>query len=211
MIQNLPFKLKTYVPYGILAGAILLLILLIGPLKPVDDAIASSIMSLPSNWRPVMQAISDLASTTGITVIVTLWGFIHVMIKRWQQALIVLSSLIVAPIYVTLKHLVGRARPTALTVELGFGGDSFPSGHSAASCAVFLVIAYLLYRELPKKWAYLVLATAVTLVVAVGMSRIYLEAHHPTDVLGGWMVAGIGLLVARAVANYYQSHGTKKV
>ncbi len=125
---------------------------------------------------------------------------------------IMVSAEVVAYI---VKHLVGRIRPlqfmdhfAARTVgtnqeeaqlllqTLEKGGEmtktsllvSFPSGHSMMSAAIFLSIAFLLYNATGSRGPRRVLAaTAVGLIVAIGLSRVYLGVHNPSDVLAGWL------------------------
>lgn len=195
-------ELKNYFPFGIVIGSLFLLFIFLGPLKPLDDGITAAIDSWPRALHPIMETISYLASTPVMIGFVIAWCVMNLLYKRRDRALILVSSLINVPIFVLLKHLVQRARPEGSPmIELGFNGDSFPSGHSASSMAVYLTIAYLLYRHFKQPWSKILLWFAALMVVLVGISRIYLHAHHPTDVLAGWLVGGIGLLVVREVAN----------
>ncbi len=69
---------------------------------------------------------------------------------------------------------------------------SFPSGHGMMSATIFLCIAFLLYNAAGGRGPRLVLAaTAAGLIVAIGLSRVYLGVHNPSDVLAGWL-GGIG-------------------
>ncbi|MEE3053939.1 MAG: phosphatase PAP2 family protein [Planctomycetota bacterium] len=129
---------------------------------------------------------------------------------------IMVSAEVVAYI---VKHLVRRIRPlefmdsfAAPTVgtsqeaaqdllkTIEDGGEminaallvSFPSGHSMMSATIFLCIAFLLYNAAGGRGPRLVLAaTAAGLIVAIGLSRVYLGVHNPSDVLAGWL-GGIG-------------------
>ena len=120
---------------------------------------------------------------------------------------IMVSAEVVAYI---VKHLVRRTRPlefmdnyAALTVGTNqeetlrfLQGEmtkpsllvSFPSGHGMMSATIFLCIAFLLYNAAGGRGPRLVLAaTAVGLIVAIGLSRVYLGVHNPSDVLAGWL------------------------
>ncbi|MBX3171514.1 MAG: phosphatase PAP2 family protein [Candidatus Eremiobacteraeota bacterium] len=92
-----------------------------------------------------------------------------------------------------LKFWYGRPRPGAdyapMVEEKYF---SFPSGHSMGSLCVYGFLAYLLCRHYPR-WRWPVRLGTLALVVTVGVSRIYLAAHYPGDVVGGF-AAGIPCL-----------------
>jgi undecaprenyl-diphosphatase len=99
-----------------------------------------------------------------------------------------------------LKYSIRRIRPDAF-----FGIDpttySFPSGHSLLSLCFYLTIAVLIARRVPNAFGRsAVLAAAALLIAAIGLSRIYLGVHYPTDVIGGFLVAAcwisLGLLAA---------------
>lgn len=103
------------------------------------------------------------------------------------------------------KRIYARPRP------LGLGGrvDSsyaFPSGHATVSAAVCCTLAYVLWREgLINRWA--ALAVAVLVPLLVGISRLYLNVHWATDVLGGW---SIGVLIAALSAALYNHHRRRR-
>jgi undecaprenyl-diphosphatase len=88
---------------------------------------------------------------------------------------------------------------------------SFPSGHSMMAAVVFLTLGALIARALPRRRQKIyALSVAVVATVLVGVSRVYLGVHWPTDVLAGW-IAGAGwavacLLVARALARRGMVH-----
>jgi undecaprenyl-diphosphatase len=92
-----------------------------------------------------------------------------------------------------LKHLYGRPRPDLVPHGVYVYSASFPSGHSMLSATVYLTLAALIASLEPRRGAkILVFVTAVLVMVAVGVSRIYLGVHWPSDVLAGWC-AGAGL------------------
>jgi membrane-associated phospholipid phosphatase len=92
------------------------------------------------------------------------------------------------------KAVVHRARPPAIYhVGYSFAGASFPSGHTTVAIAMWGMLAFLLaLRASPRTRKGLVVG-AVVLSVAIGASRIYIGAHWPTDVIGGYALGGAWL------------------
>jgi undecaprenyl-diphosphatase len=98
-----------------------------------------------------------------------------------------------------IKILYGRARPVG-AVLLNERTYSFPSGHAATSAAVVVTLCYVCARERMISWpAAIVIGGSVPLLV--GLSRLYLNVHWFTDVVGGWTV---GLFVAAMSAALYE-------
>ena len=113
---------------------------------------------------------------------------------------IVLSSL--------LKAGFERPRPELVPHGSLVYTASFPSGHSMMAAVVYLTLGALLARAQPRRRlkVYL-LALAVLVTVAVGISRVYLGVHWPTDVLAGWTIGGAWALLWWAVALGLQRRG----
>ena len=93
----------------------------------------------------------------------------------------------------TLKPLYARARPDALPALTEWFNASFPSGHTLMSAALYPTLAVLFGARLRPGPRAALLAVALLLVLTVGLSRVYLRVHYPTDVIGG---AVFGLLWA---------------
>ncbi len=118
------------------------------------------------------------------------------------------SALLLAPLasvltYHLVKGIFARGRPSGLG-NFFEGTYSFPSAHATTSAAICCTLAYVFWRErlLP---GVLALPIAVLVPSLIGVSRIYLDVHWATDVLGGW---GAGLLIAvLSAALYHWSRG----
>lgn len=99
-----------------------------------------------------------------------------------------------------LKHLIERDRPTVVPHLREVTSPSFPSGHAMLSAIVYLTLGILLMQVLQGRAAKLYcLLWAMFLTFLVGISRIYLGVHYPTDVLAGWM-AGMAWALACWIA-----------
>lgn len=120
--------------------------------------------------------------------------------EEWRMA----ASVLIAPalaiaVYETVKRLYGRARPAGLN-QISDGSFSFPSAHATAATAVCCSLAYVLWRE-GVLGRVTMLAFAIVVPVLVGVSRVYLDVHWATDVLGGWSA---GLFIAMVSAGLYR-------
>lgn len=107
-----------------------------------------------------------------------------------------------------LKNSFDRARPDLVQHESIVYSASFPSGHSMLSAIVYLTMAALLARVLPdraQKTYLFVLAMIVT--ICVGVSRVYLGVHWPTDVVAGWAVGAAWALMFWLLTRWLQRTG----
>ncbi len=95
-----------------------------------------------------------------------------------------------------IKNSFGRARPNTLYVgQMKLKSYSFPSGHTLGATVFYGLLAYIAYKTLPTPWNMIVAGVLVLLIILIGLSRIYLGAHYPTDVIGGWALGGVILVV----------------
>ena len=104
-----------------------------------------------------------------------------------------------------LKWCVHRPRPEAF-FGLSPLSYSFPSGHSVASCCFYGVLAAIVSSQVSRKWQSIgIWSTAALITLAVGISRVYLGVHYPTDVLGGYAAAMIWVSLVWAAYHWWLS------
>ena len=116
-----------------------------------------------------------------------------------RQALVMGAAVITAEIAVELSKLVfERARPDLVPHGSVVYSHSFPSGHAALSAVTFFTLAAVLTSLQPKRRAkaFIVFVAAV-IVAGIGISRVYLGVHWPSDVLAGWALGAAWALAAR--------------
>ena len=101
-----------------------------------------------------------------------------------------------------MKMVIDRARPGGLIQSVVDTSSSFPSWHATGSVAFYGFIAFLLCRRYPGKRG-IVVAAAAALILLIGFSRLYLGVHFPSDVIAGYLVGGLWLLIGVAITNKY--------
>jgi undecaprenyl-diphosphatase len=105
-----------------------------------------------------------------------------------------------------LKELFGRERPDVVPHLREVMTMSFPSGHALTSAVVFLTLGALLMRVVQTRIArFYLMALAVLATVLVGLTRVYLGVHYPTDVLGGWMLGFLWASICWLVEQRFES------
>jgi undecaprenyl-diphosphatase len=108
----------------------------------------------------------------------------------------------------SLKSFFHRPRPDLVPHLAQVYTSSFPSGHAMLSATVFLTIGALLGRfvQEPVLKAYFLIVAGV-LTLLVGVSRVYVGVHYPTDVLAGWTAGLAWALICWLVARWMQHRG----
>ncbi len=159
-----------------------------------DRSVISIVEKLPDWVQPVMSGASFIGHPAAlIAVLLAVMGatFVQKNMRLLASETVVLAML---PLASLLKILTQRDRPETLYVEnMLFKTYSFPSGHAYASLVVFGFLAYLCLHYFAAPWGWLAASLLMALVVLVGVSRVYLGAHFPSDVLGGWVLGAVAL------------------
>ncbi|MFA5855727.1 MAG: phosphatase PAP2 family protein [Candidatus Pacearchaeota archaeon] len=139
-----------------------------------------------------MLQISDLISPIALLVfLITLWILLSYK-KRIKDFLMIVSGIVLGSILnFLIKDIIERPRPENYIKY--FSDYSYPSAHSQMAMIFFFLLAYTFSKKLNKKLKKIFISLNIFIILLVGFSRIYLGAHWPTDVLGGYLV---GLFLA---------------
>jgi undecaprenyl-diphosphatase len=144
---------------------------------------------LGPHWLPsAVRDVTALGSTIVLTMVVVATAAFLALRRRLRSALLVVAATTLGALAVTLvKALIARSRPDLVERLMQEASHSFPSGHAANSAIVYLTLATLLFPVV-RGWRMraFVLTTAMLLVAMIGVSRVYLGVHWPSDVLAGW-------------------------
>ena len=166
-----------------------------GALDRLDAAVELAVHRLDAaSWDVAMRAMSWIGENAVLMPVLA--GMIALAIHRRRRVIAIVLAIdaaVVIAAYSLLKLMFSRARPR-LFDKVALPTDySFPSGHSMSAMGIYGVIAAALIAMYPAARRP-VIAAAALVIVAIGVSRIYLGVHWPSDVLGGWL-GGIPPLV----------------
>lgn len=166
----------------------------------------------PAWLREGVQDVTALGSPIILLLmLLAVMGFM-VGVRQWRMMMFtVMTTSGGAIASVLLKHFNGRARPNVVPHLREVSSSSFPSGHAMLSAVAFLTLGFLLMEIMPSRALKVYcLVWAMLLTALVGISRIYLGVHYPSDVLAGWMAGIAWALGAWAVAHYFRSSNCSK-
>ena len=210
---------SAFVSAGIAALAFLAVALLVaaGDAASFDEAVLLAFREDADRDDPlgshqveeIARDVTGLGGTavlTGLTLAVVVAFALR---RKWHVAVYVALAVAGGALASSmLKQLFDRPRPDLVAHGQDVYTASFPSGHSMLSAVTFLTLGALLAGAQQERHmrAY-VLALAILLTVAVGVSRVYLGVHWPTDVLGGWAAGAAWALACWALARQLRRRG----
>lgn len=172
----------------------------------------------PANsWGPLwlQETMRDISGLGGIVILtlMTIGAVLYLFMKgKKGQALYLLLTVSIGTLFANLlKFSYARPRPDLVPHGSYVFTDSFPSGHSMMSAVVYLSIGMLLARahETTAMKMYFI-GTAVFLALIIGISRIYLGVHWPSDVLAGWVAGAICAMIFWLIEWFWQERRLKK-
>lgn len=186
-----PSRLLWAAGIGAVAVALMLAVGLLVSSRPFafDRTIIVAVHGAGPAWvRQAMIDVTALGGGTVLTLAVIVSAGLLLVRRLWlTAALIVVATLSGSFVVQLLKTRFGRMRPDIVDHIVAASGRSFPSGHSANSAIVYLTLAGLATQVVRgHATRRYILAAAIVLVLLIGVSRVYLGVHWPSDVLAGW-------------------------
>lgn len=192
---------------GLLALGTLLLgfVVRLDAIKPLDQAVflwfALQDGGADALWIEIARWFSwaGMASPRSLMMIAAaLWLAWR---KRPRAALVMLVMPVLSAVTSTvLKESFGRVRPNLVPQLEMINNPAFPSGHATNAAALFLLLALLIPGPHPR----LTLVACAGAALMIGLSRIMLGVHWPSDVLGGWMLGSAFALAGLVIANKWE-------
>ncbi len=199
-------EIKVLLLFFIILGGILIFAIIanqveIGGTQKFDDWILTSLRKTNQLGKPigpgwlqlVMRDITAMGGATVVTLITLIVSIFLLLKKKYFTLLLVILATVGGAILgLVLKEIFARQRPDIAFRLMKENSLSFPSGHSMMSAIVYLSLGALLARmEDERIIKVYIISVAMFLSLIIGLSRIYLGVHYPTDVLAGWVIGTV--------------------
>lgn len=188
-----------------------------GDLHAFDEAILMALRTPGDPTNPiggtqVETAMRDLTALGGITVLTLLTlsvlAFLLLRGKRSSALFLAIAVLGGQLLSHGFKTLFSRPRPDLVPHGVEVVTASFPSGHSMMAAVTYLTLAVMLARMDSRiRIRAFFVAVAATLAILVGVSRVYLGVHWPSDVLAGWTLGAAWALIVWLAARWLERRG----
>jgi undecaprenyl-diphosphatase len=178
---------------------------------PNPDPAPAAPTEVPLGPKWLQEVGRDLTGLGGFAVLSLLVAAVAgylLLVRKYHAMWLVLASTTGALVLsLVLKRSFDRPRPEVSHFSYVYT-SSFPSGHSMLSAAVYLTLGSLMARFVPGRLVkFYFLAVALFVSFLVGLSRVYMGVHYPTDVLAGWTAGLVWALLCWLVARYLQHRG----
>lgn len=165
----------------------------------LDSVIIAAVQGMES---PALTAFMKLLSWmgTGMPIVMLILGimlFLYKVLGHRKELFLFAGAAVGSGLLnLTLKHGFRRPRPELYRLA-DAAGFSFPSGHSMAAFSLYGILAFLLWKHVTKhRGRILLISTSAFFILGIGLSRIYLGVHYPSDVIGGYWASGCWLAAA---------------
>ena len=162
--------------------------------------------------QEVSRDVSALGSAvTLIAMTVLVLGYLLLNRGYAAATLVALSTAGGYGLSAALKHAIGRERPDVVPHLAHVTSDSFPSGHAMLASIVYLTLGALLAQQAARKREKVyIIQAALVLASAIGVSRVLLGVHYPTDVIAGWGAGTAWALICWSAAYWLQRRGAMR-
>lgn len=159
-------------------------------IQAFDRVWGDRVHALPSSLDPLFFTLTNIGEpvvTLALGALVIGRGaWVHDMELVWAGAVVFVTLIIGSAI----KELIRRVRPLNPHPKhkLWLDTYSFPSGHASGSMIAYGLMSYFAWMLLPAPWNLVGALVCMALPFGIGLSRVYLRVHFPSDVVGGWLL-----------------------
>ncbi|MBR3210505.1 MAG: phosphatase PAP2 family protein [Bacilli bacterium] len=144
--------------------------------------------------------ITHIGDTVPVMIIAMI---LLIVFKDWNDKIHISFSLFLTVAFnQILKYVIARPRPPLERRLVTQGGYSYPSGHSMVSLCLYGILIYFAMTKIKNKSLKIICVSLLTvLILIIGISRIYVGVHYPSDVLGGYLLAAPLLITSVTLLN----------
>ena len=183
-------------------------------LSSFDSIMITAIQGLELPWLTAIMKFFTWIGSGNVVGAITIIVFmlLYFVFKYRHQAFLLVVVIVGTVIFNhLLKMYFKRERPVIYRI-LDAEGYSFPSGHTMMAFSLYVIIAYIAWRNVETRFGkFLLILFATFMTIMIGTSRIYLGVHFPSDIVGGLMASGFWVTIAITVYSVYQEQfGNKK-
>jgi undecaprenyl-diphosphatase len=179
-----------------------------------DTAVFTFLANYVSNIHTdIMQVFTFLGTHTFLIPanILLVAYFLFVKKHRWYSIKVPVVAITSLVLMFSLKYIFQRSRPLTPLLEQA-RGYSFPSGHALMSFTFYGLLIYIASQHIKNVWLKWFGITALALLIlAIGLSRVYLRVHYASDVIAGYCVGCMWLLLSLWVLGKIEKFSSKKV
>ena len=208
-------KYSSLAPFtsGVLLGLLVVYVAAVVGLVALVEAVTEGelffdqlAMNWVKNWHSpgvtlFLTVVTEMGGVIGVGIGTAVAVAGYWLTRHNKAALLLLFSVAGAVVInLTLKGIFQRERPNFWEHFVQESGYSFPSGHAMASAALAIALIFLLWRTKARWW---VVGVGLSYMLLVGISRMYLGVHYPTDIVAGWCVSFIWVSIVAMVLYEY--------
>jgi membrane-associated phospholipid phosphatase len=178
----------------------------------LDDKLADLFAYVPDTFNPFFLLLTELGDKKGIGIVALIVLGWLLLIKRnfLGASAIALSVALGNEVNKLLKDLIARPRPE-LEHLAHVDSLSFPSGHAMVGLTCYFFIAYLIIEDIKNSSTRkVVIWLAALLLLLIGASRIILQVHYPTDVIGGFAFGYLWVMFSIFIYKFFKKKLKKK-
>lgn len=180
---------------------IITILVLTNNMKTFDDNVYNLIFSIRNNFFDTFfRTITKLGNATTILILIPIF---FLLLKEKDKLLLLIVNIVSITFNEVFKHIIRRPRPAHLRL-IKQGGFSYPSGHAMVSIALYGFLIYIVNKYIKNKYLKITLITLLSLIIiGIGISRIYVGVHYPSDVLSGYVLS---ILLSIITINLYKKY-----
>ncbi|CAH0288520.1 hypothetical protein SRABI96_04192 [Peribacillus sp. Bi96] len=175
-----------------------------------DREVISFVQGLESPLlTTIMKFFTSIGSTASLIILsLFILFFLYKVLKHRLELVLFCVVMVGSPLLnLMVKLFFQRARPD-LHRLIDIGGYSFPSGHAMNAFSLYGILTFLLWRHITARWGRILLILFSTMMIlSIGISRIYLGVHYPSDIIAGYFAGGFWIAVS---IWFFQKHQERR-